>query len=373
MKTESKMANENNTHTLDMSVNGGRIISSCDRSSTTDKPPYENETKLLQQLPGVMDAFMQQMAANAAKIAAEAAANLQTARSTRYQSIANLQTTESTNNHASEVAEAENELSELPELKAWPYYSAIGRELWEKLIRKNLVKSVRTVDFDILVPALQQYKVVPTRCQMESLQARETRSARVSALNSYLQRRTPKDVYRYLICLRETGQYDMYSTYVTMLNDIYTRCSQNKPQLWEEEELREKQVSHYRAMAENVYSENKTLNQLNSEEVRRNGLLQRELDQVKHKQKHQEDLEKTRKEAALQQLRRTTDEPSSDEQNQCSVCLENKKRVICVPCYHFILCCECALTLYEGVNSYEVKPRCPTCRTLVDSFTVVFA
>lgn len=75
-----------------------------------------------------------------------------------------------------------------------------------------------------------------------------------------------------------------------------------------------------------------------------------------------------------------------DDSNKCVICFENKRNVLLMPCSHLHLCHSCWYILKvkhigSQPNSYfdddiesdehYLKPKCPVCRTPVDSETNV--
>jgi len=50
---------------------------------------------------------------------------------------------------------------------------------------------------------------------------------------------------------------------------------------------------------------------------------------------------------------------------ECVVCLENKKTHVISPCMHMCLCADCA-------KPHVIKNKCPLCRTAVQGITEVF-
>jgi hypothetical protein len=59
-----------------------------------------------------------------------------------------------------------------------------------------------------------------------------------------------------------------------------------------------------------------------------------------------------------QLLRDQEDETTEIESEQCIICVENKKRIVAIPCQHRILCKSCYLRLEEK--------KCPECRKEID-------
>jgi hypothetical protein len=58
---------------------------------------------------------------------------------------------------------------------------------------------------------------------------------------------------------------------------------------------------------------------------------------------------------------------ASNEMEQCSICLENKKDCLYHPCNHITNCFKCATKILENN-----KKECPICRKEIDYFEQVF-
>jgi hypothetical protein len=51
----------------------------------------------------------------------------------------------------------------------------------------------------------------------------------------------------------------------------------------------------------------------------------------------------------------------------CCVCLDKKRCIVFNPCHHHVTCGSCCTELMEQ----EENPKCPICRTIIDSFILV--
>jgi len=60
-----------------------------------------------------------------------------------------------------------------------------------------------------------------------------------------------------------------------------------------------------------------------------------------------------------------SDTPSSDN-DECQICMENKKNVAIVPCGHMTCCVDCS------INTFKDKLECPMCRGEVSDVLTVF-
>merc|ERR1711971_200259 len=54
------------------------------------------------------------------------------------------------------------------------------------------------------------------------------------------------------------------------------------------------------------------------------------------------------------------------EENQCAICIENKRTHAAVPCGHFNLCLRCCEQIRLTTN------KCPICRRNIDSFLKIY-
>ena len=56
----------------------------------------------------------------------------------------------------------------------------------------------------------------------------------------------------------------------------------------------------------------------------------------------------------------------------CCICLSRKNRYALVPCGHCCTCKVCAISLFAEADEKGKEPRCPICRTEIDSFIKVY-
>ncbi len=70
--------------------------------------------------------------------------------------------------------------------------------------------------------------------------------------------------------------------------------------------------------------------------------------------------------AIVTSLSNMTDVKTSNDKNQCIVCLENEKIVVFISCGHRLLCASCTKTMYDKTKT------CPTCRKSITGVLRVF-
>ena len=60
-------------------------------------------------------------------------------------------------------------------------------------------------------------------------------------------------------------------------------------------------------------------------------------------------------------------------EQQCCVCIENKKDVLLKPCKHVCVCVECARALEaDNLDKSAARPQCPQCRAPIEHAERVF-